>query len=92
MMVLPPLKRLLFIDRFEEICQCEGFEKSTWTIDLCYILKRFSEDFIFYTSVAGVNPDHTSQYFYENILSKVRPLIQAFNNIQENLDTDCLIY
>lgn len=71
MMVLSEKEREFFINNFDEICKAEGFGKSTWTIDLCYLMKRFSIEFIFYTTVVGIDPGHKSQFFYAKILPQV---------------------
>lgn len=39
-MVLGPDDRKQLLDNLTQICQEEAFGKSTWTIDLCYLLKR----------------------------------------------------
>lgn len=39
LMLLSEEKRKYVLQNLEEICQKEGFDKSTWTIDLCYLLK-----------------------------------------------------
>lgn len=70
-MVLPSDERDFFINNFHSICKEEGFSKSTWTIDLCYLLKRFSMNFVFYTTTLGIHPQHKGQHFYEKILHKV---------------------
>ena len=71
MMILSEKNRHFFIENFDEICKGEGFGKSTWTIDLCYLMKKFSLKFIFYTAVIGINPHHSTHFFYEKILPKV---------------------
>lgn len=40
LMMLPREQREEMLNNFEEICEDEGFRQSTWTIDLCYLLKR----------------------------------------------------
>lgn len=40
LMLLTPAQREEMLDKFEMICREEGFNQSTWTIDLCYLLKR----------------------------------------------------
>lgn len=42
LMLLPVPQREEMLDKFEMICQDEGFNQSTWTIDLCYLLKRLA--------------------------------------------------
>ena len=40
-MILDDDRRRDLIRNFEIVCQAEGFGKSTWTVDLCYLLKRY---------------------------------------------------
>ncbi|KAI5638747.1 guanylylate cyclase domain-containing protein [Phthorimaea operculella] len=40
LMLLPGDQRRQFLENFTDICKDEGFGESTWTIDLCYLLKR----------------------------------------------------
>lgn len=75
LMVLPKDKREFFINNFQVICKEEGFCKSTWTIDLCYLLKRFSVDFVFYTTTIGIHPHHKRHNFYAKIIHKVLSII-----------------
>ena len=37
---------------------------SVWTIDLCYILKNYCQDFTMYTTYIGVNWEHSNSTFY----------------------------
>jgi hypothetical protein len=39
-MTLDDQRRRELLDNFDHVCQVEGFGKSTWTVDLCYLLKR----------------------------------------------------
>ncbi|KAK6641523.1 hypothetical protein RUM44_013235 [Polyplax serrata] len=85
MMVLSEKEREFFINNFDEICKAEGFGKSTWTIDLCYLMKRFSIEFIFYTTVVGIDPGHKSQFFYAKILPQDRErVIQKFRDAKKS--------
>ncbi|CAG9861448.1 unnamed protein product [Phyllotreta striolata] len=70
LMVLPRKKRQEFLDNFTQICRNEGFNKSTWTIDLCYILKKFEVPHIFYTITLGIHEGYRSNSFYNSILNK----------------------
>lgn len=47
----------------EKVCQSEGFGHSTWTIDLCYLLKNYAPQLAFsYTTVTlGVDPSYMDQ-------------------------------
>lgn len=44
---------------------------STWTIDLCYLLKRFKIKHTYFTITFGVNPGYQDELFYEKIITKV---------------------
>ena len=51
------------LENLEEICQNEGFGHSTWTIDLCYLLKHYAPRLAFsYTTITlGVDPTYMNQ-------------------------------
>ncbi|XP_049824454.1 protein GUCD1 isoform X2 [Aethina tumida] len=70
LMVLPRKARLHFLDNFDKICKEEGFNKSTWTIDLCYLLRRYNVDLVYHTVTIGVHPAHANSSFYNKILTK----------------------
>ncbi|KAI4455101.1 guanylyl cyclase domain containing protein 1 gucd1 [Holotrichia oblita] len=70
LMILPHEARLNFQNNFNEICKEEGFNKSTWTIDLCYLLYRFDIKHKFYTTTLGVHPGYRGNSFYQNVLTK----------------------
>ena len=46
-----------------EVCREEEFGQSTWTIDLCYLIRHRSPETIFYytTTTIGVDPDYESE-------------------------------
>lgn len=69
-MVLPLKDRLDFVDNFTTICKEEGFSKSTWTIDLCYLLRRYNIHHKFYTITLGVHPGYKRHDFYATVLTK----------------------
>ena len=54
------------------LCREEGFGQSTWTIDLCYIIRHKNPQMnILYTTITlGVDPGYASQTFYDTILKK----------------------
>ncbi|XP_023942016.2 protein GUCD1 [Bicyclus anynana] len=54
-MILSETHRKEFYDDFSRICLEEGFGQSTWTIDLCYLLKRFHIKHRMYTSSQAAN-------------------------------------
>lgn len=68
-MVLPSKDRELFLHNFKTICENEGFNESTWTIDLCYILQRFHLPHKYFTTTIGVNPSYNNHRYYDRILS-----------------------
>ncbi|CAG9791140.1 unnamed protein product [Diatraea saccharalis] len=67
MMLLEQEQRLYFLQNFSAICQEEGFNQSTWTIDLCYLLKRFGIEHTMYTTMLGVNEDYKKHSYYDRI-------------------------
>ena len=48
----------------EEMMKIAG-TKSVWTVDLAYILSRYSVDFTFYTVTDGVRPEYGAEAFYQ---------------------------
>lgn len=69
-MVLPPVARIKFSSQLYEICQEEGFGKSTWSIDLAYLLQRFGIKHRYMTITLGVDPGFSSETFYDHVLHK----------------------
>ena len=47
----------------EKVCKAEGFGHSTWTIDLCYLLKHYAPhlNFSYTTIMKGVDPSYKDQ-------------------------------
>ncbi|GAB0092970.1 uncharacterized protein DMENIID0001_080220 [Sergentomyia squamirostris] len=70
LMILPTAKRHFFLDCFTQVCAEEGFGTSTWTIDLCYVLKRFEIQHKYLTSTMGINTGYTEHSYYDKILHK----------------------
>ncbi|KAJ8954233.1 hypothetical protein NQ318_005829 [Aromia moschata] len=70
LMVLPTKDRLDFLNNFTQICKNEGFNKSTWTIDLCYLLKIYKVKHVFYTITLGVHEGYRGNSFYHHVLTK----------------------
>lgn len=68
-MILAPEQRNHFLENFQSICSEENFGRSTWTIDLCYLLKRFNRRHVYYTTTIGVNPNFDHLNYYSRILS-----------------------
>ena len=46
-----------------EVCREEEFGQSTWTIDLCYLIRHRSPQTLFHytTTTIGVDPDYASE-------------------------------
>ena len=57
----------------EDICQKEGFGHSTWSIDLCYLIKHFAPQlrFSYTTTTIGVDPSYMNQVRIKKSLAKV---------------------
>ncbi|XP_055677334.1 protein GUCD1 [Lutzomyia longipalpis] len=70
LMLLPRQKRNYFLENFTEICSEEGFGQSTWTIDLCYVLKRFGVHHKYLTSTIGVNDGYNQHSYYGKIIQQ----------------------
>ncbi|KAF5290113.1 hypothetical protein FQA39_LY14894 [Lamprigera yunnana] len=70
LMVLSHKDRKTLFKNLLTICKEEGFNRSTWTIDLCYLLQRFKVSHEFYTVTVGVDPGYRSNTFYNNVLAK----------------------
>lgn len=70
LMVLAVEDRQVLLKNLNSICKEEGFHRSTWTIDLCYLLKRFKVKNAFYTITLGVHPSYWENSFYNHVLIK----------------------
>ncbi|KAF7286647.1 hypothetical protein GWI33_004680 [Rhynchophorus ferrugineus] len=70
LMVLSSKQREYFLKNFNKTCKAEGFNKSTWTIDLCYLLKRYNIQHVYFTITIGVHEGYRGNSFYHNILHK----------------------
>uniref|UniRef100_T1IM08 Protein GUCD1 n=1 Tax=Strigamia maritima TaxID=126957 RepID=T1IM08_STRMM len=66
LMTLNDVQQKKFNTTKDTIFREEGFGKSVWTIDLAYLLKRFSIEHIYYTVTVGVNPDYKTEKFYKD--------------------------
>lgn len=71
LMVLPKRHRQHLLRHFGKVCKEEGFYGSTWTVDLCYLLKRYDVQHVFCTVTLGVHPGYKGNSFYNHILTKV---------------------
>lgn len=82
------------------VCKDEGFNKSIWTIDLCYLLSRLGITYTFYTITLGIHPDYKNNSFYKKVLNRDENRVnQRFQYAQKNgikiiknsLDTSTLL-
>ncbi|KAJ9587308.1 hypothetical protein L9F63_019164 [Diploptera punctata] len=69
-MILPKAKRDHLLNNFNKVCAEENFNKSTWSIDLCYMLRRYEVKHLYCTITLGIHPGYHGQTFYEKILQK----------------------
>uniref|UniRef100_A0A1E1X6I1 Putative guanylylate cyclase n=1 Tax=Amblyomma aureolatum TaxID=187763 RepID=A0A1E1X6I1_9ACAR len=67
-MVLPADQRSYLLANRDHIGQEEGYHQSTWTIDLCYLLRRFGVDHLYATVTLGVNPMFQKECYYKKSL------------------------
>lgn len=67
-MVLPADQRNYLLVNRDQIGQEEGYNQSTWTIDLCYLLRRFGVDHQYATVTLGVNPMFQKECYYKKSL------------------------
>ncbi|XP_067015317.2 protein GUCD1 [Anabrus simplex] len=85
LMVLPEKKRQDFQNNFNKICKEQEFNKSTWTIDLCYLLLRYGVKYVFCTVTLGINPEYHEQTFYARVLHKDEErVMRRFNEAEAN--------
>ncbi|GIY37551.1 protein GUCD1 [Caerostris extrusa] len=62
--------RLYMKENLEDVSRQEGFDKSTWTIDLAYLLRKFGIRHLYVTVTIGVNPGYSEEDFYQRVLKK----------------------
>ncbi|XP_038215926.1 protein GUCD1 [Zerene cesonia] len=74
LMVLGEKQRQYFLDNFSRILREEGISRCTWTIDLCYLLKRFDVTHCIYTVRCDVNPSYKK--IHTQVLNRVRKKFQ----------------
>ncbi|XP_060532939.1 protein GUCD1 isoform X2 [Cylas formicarius] len=89
LMVLPRKHRAHLIKNFSYICKSEGFNRSTWTIDLCYLLKRYQVGHVFYTITIGVHEGYRGNSFYHHILTKDEARVNT--KFQQAKDNDIAV-
>lgn len=58
---------------------------STWTIDLCYLLKRFKILHKYLTTTIGINPAFRDEQYYERILElDEQRIMEKFKTAKQN--------
>ncbi|XP_035230772.1 protein GUCD1-like [Stegodyphus dumicola] len=62
--------RLYLQQNLDTVSKQEGFNKSTWTIDLAYLLHKFGVRHLYATVTLGVNPGYSKEAFYLHVLNK----------------------
>lgn len=62
----------------KRVCQEAGFGRSTWSIDLCYLLVQLAPGLpVRYTTVTlGVDPGYATQAFYSGVINKDASRVQ----------------
>lgn len=63
-MALQQQTRQHFLENFTAVCKEEGFNNNTWTIDLCYLLKRYNVRHLYCTSYLGVRDEIKELKYY----------------------------
>lgn len=70
LMVLEKEARAHLTENLGAICREEGFGRSTWTIDLCYLLNRYDVSHEYSTITIGIHTGYHEHSFYNSILEK----------------------
>lgn len=70
LMILEASSKKYFLKNFEKICDSEGFGNSPWTIDLCYVLKKFNIKHVYFTKTIGVDESYATDPYYEELVGK----------------------
>lgn len=75
------------IEALAELCRTN----SIWTVDLAYLLQRFSVTFSYFTVTVGANPNYCGESFYKeelpNDLERVDMLFQ--DAVEAGIDIQC---
>ncbi|CAH9098957.1 unnamed protein product [Cuscuta epithymum] len=85
------LRTLGFVDcntgQLEELC-CT---RSIWTVDLAYLLQKYSADFYYFTVTLGANPNFSMETYYKDQLpSDLRRVNMLFRRAREaGIDIEC---
>lgn len=69
-MVLDAGARTDLVNNLNHISREEGFLRSTWTIDLCYLLRRYRVQHMYCTVTMGVHPGYRGHSFYSSIVAR----------------------
>ncbi|KAF9404671.1 hypothetical protein HW555_014229, partial [Spodoptera exigua] len=88
LMLLPQEQREEMLNNFEDICEDEGFRQSTWTIDLCYLLKRWARQSEIISSITTIkvnfNKDSDSRKNAEYIKKRLGALDALWEEFEQN--------
>jgi len=68
-MILPECDRNYFASNYASIKKGIGLSDTMWTIDLCFLLKRFQVPHVFHTRTVGINPDYKTNRFFQDALN-----------------------
>lgn len=88
-MLLPAAERRHLEDNLRQVCEEEGFGCNTWTIDLCYLMKRYGLASQLYTTTAGANETHRKKKFYERYFHKDRERVNERFIRARSADIEC---
>ncbi|XP_041972327.1 protein GUCD1 [Aricia agestis] len=82
LMVISERDRTYFTSNFSMICRKEEINESTWTIDLCYLLKRFNVKHCMYTKKIGINSQLNSSIIVtEKDIQRVRKRLKDASSL-----------
>ncbi|EAA05246.4 AGAP011198-PA [Anopheles gambiae str. PEST] len=84
LMVLDRRQRQTFLSQFQQICDEGQFGKSTWTIDLCYVLKDFNVPHRYLTKTIGANPNHRVNDYYKSYTLDMLRVNNKFRYAEQN--------
>lgn len=85
LMVLGATSRTYFLNNFDKICNAEGFGNSPWTIDLCYVLKKFNIKHVYFTKTIGVDESYATDPIYKELVGKNKHRItKRFQEAESN--------
>uniref|UniRef100_A0A182VNA1 Protein GUCD1 n=2 Tax=Anopheles merus TaxID=30066 RepID=A0A182VNA1_ANOME len=84
LMVLDRRQRQTFLSQFQQMCDEGQFGKSTWTIDLCYVLKDFNVPHRYLTKTIGANPNHRVNDYYKSYTLDMLRVNNKFRYAEQN--------